>query len=350
MKNSFKIATAALVALGLIGSVAIAQAARNKISIVGSSTVFPFSSAVAEQFAAGGKFAAPKVESTGTGGGMAIFCRGVGANSPDITNASRRMRLSEYQSCQRSGVREIVEVKIGFDGIVVANSKNGPDFTLTKQQLYMALAKQIPHRGRMIPNPFKTWNQISPGLPALPIDVMGPPPTSGTRDAFAELVLESGARTFAQMDNLRSNNEAQFKALATKIREDGAWKDSGENDNLIVQALTRSPNQLGVFGFSFYEENMDRVQAATIGGVQPTFSTISSGAYGISRSMYFYIKKQNVGLVPGIKEFAQEFLSERAAGPRGYLRGRGMVPLPPAERAANAGIVDSLAVMRAPTS
>lgn len=348
MNKSSKLFSTGLVVIGLLGLVA--AAGRDKISIVGSSTVFPFSSAVAEQFAAGGRFAAPKVESTGTGGGMAIFCRGVGVNSPDITNASRRMKLSEFQSCQRAGVRDIVEVKIGYDGIVIANSKNGPDFALTKQQVYMALAKTLPQRGRMIANPFRTWNQISPGLPAVAIDVMGPPPTSGTRDAFAELVMESGARSFPAMDALRSNNEARFKAAATAIREDGAWKDSGENDNLIVQALSRSPNQLGVFGFSFYEENADRVQAANMNGVAPTFATISSGAYPVSRSMYFYIKKQNIGLVAGIKEFAEEFLSERAAGARGYLRTRGMVPLPPAERVRNAAVVEDLTPMRAPAN
>ncbi|KAF0112956.1 MAG: phosphate transport system substrate-binding protein [Hyphomonadaceae bacterium] len=349
MKKSFKLATIGFVVVSMLGLVA-AAAGRDKISIVGSSTVFPFSSAVAEQFGSRGQFPTPKVESTGTGGGMSVFCRGVGVSHPDITNASRKMKLSEYQSCARNGVREIVEVKIGYDGIVVSNSKNGPDFNLTRMQLYMALAKQIPQRGRMIPNPFRTWNQIDPSLPNLPIDVMGPPPTSGTRDAFAELVMEVGARSFAQMDNLRSNNEAQFKRLATSIREDGAWKDAGENDNLIVQTLARNPNQLGIFGFSFFEENMDRVQAATINGRQPTFASISDSSYPISRSLYFYIKKQNIGVVPGIKEFATEFMSEGAAGARGYLRGRGMVPLPAAERARQAGVVEALSPMSAPRS
>jgi len=329
---------------------AATAAGRDKISIVGSSTVFPFASAVAEQFGSRGQFPTPKTESTGTGGGMAIFCRGVGGDTPDITNASRKMKLSEFQSCQRNGVREIVEVKIGYDGIVVSNSKNGPDFNLTRMQVYMALAKQIPNRGRFIPNPFRTWNQIDPSLPNLPIDVMGPPPTSGTRDAFAELVMEAGARGFAQMENLRSNNEGQFKRIATAIREDGAWKDSGENDNLIVQSLSRNPNQLGIFGFSFYEENMDRVQAAPINGRAPTFASISDGSYPISRSMFFYIKKQNIGVVPGIQEYATEFMSERAAGPRGYLRNRGMVPLPAAERVRQAGVVETLTTMRAPTN
>ncbi|MBN8646577.1 MAG: substrate-binding domain-containing protein [Caulobacterales bacterium] len=346
MKISTKIISAGLVAASLIAL--MAAGARDRISIVGSSTVFPFSSAVAEQFSAGGKFATPKVESTGTGGGMAIFCKGVGAGFPDVTNASRAIKLSEFQSCQRNGVREIVQVKIGYDGIVVANAKNGADFSLTPRQLYLGLAKELPIGGRFVPNPAKTWAQVDPNLPNVPINVMGPPPTSGTRDAFAEIVMEGGARTVATLNNIRSNNEAKFKKLATTIREDGAWKDAGENDNLIVQALARNPSMLGVFGFSFYEENMDKVQAAPINGKAPTFDSIANGSYPVSRSLYFYIKKQNIGVVPGIQEYAQEFLSEKAAGPRGYLRSRGLVPLPAGERAKNAGIVDNMMPMSAP--
>jgi phosphate transport system substrate-binding protein len=347
MKKMFKLVGITAIALGAI-AITGAGAGRDRLSIVGSSTVFPFSSAVAEQFAAGGQFATPKVESTGTGGGMSLFCKGVGVSYPDITNASRPMKAAEYASCQRAGVKDITEIKVGYDGIVIANSKNGPDFTVTKQQLYMALAKQLPSKGKMVPNPFKTWNQVAPGLPNSPIEVMGPPPTSGTRDAFAELVMEAGARTFTQMENLRSNNEGTFKKLAQTLREDGAWKDAGENDNLIVSALTRNPNMVGVFGFSFYEENMDRVQAASVNGKQPTFQSISDGSYPVSRSLYFYIKKQNIGVVPGIQEYAREFLSEKAAGTRGYLRGRGLVPLPAAERAKYSGMVESLPNMKAP--
>lgn len=346
MKKSIK-----LLGLGLlaIGAVAITAAgARDRISIVGSSTVFPFASAVAEQFASGGKFATPKVESTGTGAGMAIFCKGVGAGFPDIEDASRPIKLSEYQSCQRNGVKELVQVKIGFDGIVLANGKNGADFNLTKRQIYIALAKTLPINGRLVPNPTKTWYDVDHSLPNVPINVMGPPPTSGTRDAFLEIVMEAGARTIATMDNIRSNDENRFKSISHAIREDGAWKDAGENDNLIVQALSRNPSMLGIFGFSFYEENMDKVQAATIDGKAPTFDSIANGSYPVSRSLYFYIKKQNIGVVPGIKEFAQEFLSEKAAGNRGYLRTRGLVPLPAGERARNAAIVDNLSVMAAP--
>ena len=346
MKKSLKFVGLGLLAIGAIAITA--AAARDRISIVGSSTVFPFSSAVAEQFAAGGKFATPKVESTGTGGGMAIFCKGTGVVTPDITNASRPMKLSEYQSCQRNGVKEIVQVKIGYDGIVVANAKSGTDFSLTTKQLYLGLAKTIPTGGKMVPNWTKTWADVDRSLPAVPINVMGPPPTSGTRDAFAEIVMEGGARSLASMNNLRSNNEAKFKALAHAIREDGAWKDAGENDNLIVQALSRNPNLLGVFGFSFYEENMDKVQATPINGKTPTFQSIADGSYPVSRSLFFYIKKQNLGVVPGIKEYAEEFLSEKAAGSKGYLRNRGMVPLPTGERARQAGIVENLTPMAAP--
>jgi phosphate transport system substrate-binding protein len=348
MKFSKRLIVAAIAATSLVGSVAIATG--QQIHIVGSSTVFPFATAVAEQFAARGQFQTPRVESTGTGGGMSLFCRGVGDGFPDITNASRAMRLSEYQACQRNGVREIVEVKIGYDGIVLSNAVSGPDMAITKQQLFMALAKELPSRGRFIPNPFTRWSQIAPGLPDVEIDVMGPPPTSGTRDAFNELALEAGARQFAQMENLRSNNEGEFKRRATTIREDGKWKDGGENDNLIVQSLARNPNMYGVFGFSFYEENMDRVQAATINGVRPTFDSIANGSYAVSRSMYFYIKKAHIGVTAGLKEYAEEFLSDRAAGSRGYLRGRGMVPLSANELAASRASVASMTAMRPPRS
>lgn len=331
-------------ALALAG----AAFARDQLSIVGSSTVFPFSSAVAEQFAARGQFRTPKVESTGTGGGLSIFCRGVGANTPDITNASRRIKRSEYEACQRNGVREIVEVQVGFDGIVLANAKGGPPIALTKQWVYMALAKELHSRGRMIPNPFVRWRQIHPSLPDVKIDVMGPPPTSGTRDAFVELVMEKGAETFPYLADMKKADDKAFRSKATTMREDGAWKDSGENDNLIVQALSRNPNQYGVFGFSFYEENMDRVRAATMGGVTPTFETISTGQYPAARSMYFYLKGQHVGVIPGLAQFANEFVSERAGGPRGYLRQRGMVPMPPARRAEVEAATRLLRPMAAP--
>lgn len=348
MKKSMKIA---LGAFTMISAVAlVAAAARDKISIVGSSTVFPFSTAVAEKFGSTGAFPTPKVESTGTGGGMALFCKGVGANTPDMTNASRPMKLSEYQTCQRNGVKDIVQVKVGYDGIVVANAKSGTDFALTPRQLYWGLAKMVPYQGKMALNTTKYWSDVDPNLPKVPISVMGPPPTSGTRDAFNEIVMEGGARTFAVMNNIRSNNEGQFKKLAHQMREDGVWKDAGENDNLIVNALVKNPQMLGIFGFSFYEENMDKVQAAPIGGKMPTFDTIASGSYPVSRSLFFYIKKQNIGVVKGIQEFAQEFVSERAGGKNGYLKQRGLVPLPGGELAKQQAIVDGLVNMPKPKS
>jgi phosphate transport system substrate-binding protein len=341
-------------ALGL-GAAVLALAActtsegRDQISIVGSSTVFPFSSAVAEHFAARGQFRTPKVESTGTGGGIAIFCRGIGLNGADIANASRPMKKSEYEECQKNGVTEIVEISIGHDGIVLANTKEGPRMALTKAQIWLALAKQVPGPGgALVPNPYTRWSQVDASLPDIEIDVMGPPPTSGTRDAFNELVLLKGAADVPAMAALKEADGDAFKEAAQTLREDGAWKDSGENDNLIVQALTRNPEQFGVFGFSFYEENLDRVASVPMNGVAPTFESISSGDYKAARSMFFYIKKQHVGVVPGLREFTAEFMSARAAGPRGYLRRRGMVPLTPEELAAQQQVARDFSLMAVP--
>jgi phosphate transport system substrate-binding protein len=324
--------------------------ASDRVAIVGSSTVFPFSSAAAEKFSAGGQFKTPRVESTGTGGGFAVFCRGVGPGTPDIANASRKIKKSEFEECAKNGVTDIVEIKIGYDGIVIASGKSGPKLTVTKSEIYQALAKELydPATKAFKPNPNTRWNQINPALPDLKIDVMGPPPTSGTRDAFVELVMEKGAEANADMKALKESDKDEFKKRATTLREDGAWKDSGENDNLIVQALSRSPEQFGVFGFASFEENADRLQEASIDGVQANVDNIISGEYGASRSLFFYIKKASVGVVPGVKEFATEMMSEQAAGTRGYLRGRGMVPLKPEERAASAAAVTALAPMAAP--
>jgi phosphate transport system substrate-binding protein len=323
----------------------------DQISIVGSSTVFPFVSAAAEKFGATGRFKAPRVESTGTGGGFAIFCRGLGAGNADIANASRQIKKSEFDTCVQNGVTDIVEIKLGYDGIVIAGVKGGPQIALTKYEVYQALAKELYSDATKtyVPNPNTTWNQINPALPATKIDVMGPPPTSGTRDAFIELVMEKGAVDNPALKALKDSDGDEFKRRAGTLREDGAWKDSGENDNLIVQALGRSPEQLGVFGFSSFEENQDRLQAATLNGMAPTTEDILSGAYGASRSLYVYLKKANVGVTTGLQEFATELMSPQAAGSDGYLRGRGMVPLKEEERAANAAIVQALTVMTPPT-
>ena len=323
---------------------------RDRVAVVGSSTLFPFSAAAAEQFSVRGRFKTPRVESTGTGGGFAIFCRGLGPGFPDISNASRQIKKGEFETCQKNGVTEVVEIKIGYDGIVIANSKAATPVTLTKQEVYQALAKEVydPAKQAFVPNPYKKWNEINPNLPAIKIDVMGPPPTSGTRDAFAELVMAKGAQEVPEMKALKEKDDKEFQKRALTLREDGAWKDSGENDSLIVQALSRSPEQFGVFGFSSFEENMDRLQAAPLNGVEPSAEAIIDGKYAASRSLYFYVKKANVGVVPGLQEFAMELLSDHAAGLRGYLRGRGMVPLHPDERAANFQIAKTLPAMSAP--
>jgi phosphate transport system substrate-binding protein len=304
MKSTLTMAAAAVVALGA----ANAAVARDNIWIVGSSTVFPFSTAVAEQFGKTTSFKTPKVESTGSGGGIKLFCSGVGVDFPDITNSSRRMKASEFETCGKNGVTDIVEVKIGFDGIVIANAKSGPDFDLTLAEVYKAL-----HAGATA----QRWNEINPALPNEPIEVLGPPPTSGTRDAFMELVMHVGCDEAGGSD-----------CSKTQIRTDGKFVESGENDNLIVSKLVANPVAKGIFGYSFLEENSDKVKGSKIAGVEATFDNIASGDYPVSRSMYFYVKKAHVGVVPGIAEYVAEFMSEKAAGEDGYLTAKGLIPLP----------------------
>jgi phosphate transport system substrate-binding protein len=293
--------------------------------------VYPFSTAVAEQFGRTRGFKTPVVESTGTGGGVKLFCAGVGDQTPDIVNASRRMKDTELAACKAAGVGEIVEVKIGFDGIVIANSTKAKPAALTKQHLFLALAKQVPVGGKLVPNPYKKWSEIDKSLPAIKIEVLGPPPTSGTRDAFVELAMEGGAKSFPMLAELKAKNEEQFKAVAHSIREDGAYVEAGENDNLIVQKLAANPNAFGVFGYSFLEENTDKVRGNAIDGVKPGFDAIADGSYGISRALYFYVKKAHIGKVPGLKEFIAAFLSDAAASEDGYLADKGLIPLERAE-------------------
>jgi phosphate transport system substrate-binding protein len=312
--------------------VAAPAAARDQIRIVGSSTVFPFSTAVAESFGRAGGFKTPVVESTGTGGGIQLFCSGAGLDTPDVANASRRIKPGEVETCAKNGVKDIVEVKIGYDGIVVANSKKHARLSLTKEQIFRALAKQVPIDGKLAPNPYKLWSDIDPSLPKHKIEVLGPPPTSGTRDAFVELAMEGGAEAFPMLKELKGKDENAFKAAAHAIREDGAFVEAGENDNLIVQKLEANPNALGVFGYSFLDQNTDRIQGSLVAGVEPTFENIASGKYGISRSLYFYVKKSHIGQVPGIKEFVAEFTSDAAAGEDGYLADKGLIPLTDTER------------------
>ena len=329
MKPS-KFALAAFAAAAL----ATPAQARDQIRIVGSSTVFPFSTAVAEAFGRSGGFKTPVVESTGTGGGIQLFCSGNGMDTPDIANASRRIKPGELETCAKNGVKEVVEVKIGYDGIVLANSKKHARLDLTKEQIFRALAKQVPIDGKLAANPYKLWSDIDPSLPKHKIEVLGPPPTSGTRDAFVELALEGGAEAFPMLKELKGKDEKAFKAVAHGIREDGAYVEAGENDNLIVQKLEANPSALGVFGFSFLDQNADKIQGSLVANVEPSFDNIASGKYGISRSLYFYVKKAHIGQVPGLKEFIAEFTSERAAGGEGYLADKGLIPLTDAELAA----------------
>ncbi len=330
------LAIAAAAALSLAASVALTNAveARDQIRIVGSSTVFPFSTVVAEEFGKTTEYKTPVVESTGSGGGLKLFCAGVGVTHPDITNASRRIKSSEVGRCAKNGVTDITEVKFGFDGIVLANSKASPAFEITLQQLFLALAKDVPQDGTMVPNPYGSWNEIDAALPAAKIEVLGPPPTSGTRDAFVELAMEGGCKTFPDIKALKKKDKAQYKSICHSIREDGAFVEAGENDNLIVQKLEANPKALGIFGYSFLEQNRDKVQGSVINGVAPDFDTIADASYPVSRSMYFYVKKAHVGVIPGIDEYVATFTDEDAWGPYGYLADKGLIPLPDADRNA----------------
>jgi phosphate transport system substrate-binding protein len=316
----------------LVGPLAQSQSARDFISIVGSSTVYPFSTVVAERFGRATDFRTPKIESTGTGGGFNFFCAGIGVQHPDITNASRRVRQSELDLCASNGVTEIVEVKLGYDGIVVANSRAAPRFSLTRAQLYLALAKTVPSPSGsgVVANPYRRWSEIDASLPDIAIEVLGPPPTSGTRDAFVELVMAAGCEQF---DAIEALDEGRRDAVCQQMREDGAFVEAGENDNLIVQKLEANPNALGIFGYSFLEQNADKVRGASIEGIEPGFDEIAAGEYPVSRPLYFYVKSAHVAVIPGIREFLDEFMSDAAWGEFGYLSDQGLIPLSDAERA-----------------
>jgi phosphate transport system substrate-binding protein len=334
-KHILSFLLAAPAAALLLAGAAQAQAGRDYIAAVGSSTVYPFSTAVAEQFGKG-KFKTPKVESTGTGGGFKLFCSGVGVQYPDISNASRAIKQSEIDSCRKAGVTDIIEVKIGYDGIVLANSVKGARYKLTRRDIYLALAKQVPDPSSpttLIANPYRTWKDVNPALPADKIEVLGPPPTSGTRDAFLELVMENGCSSFAWIKALKDVEEGRFKKVCDSIREDGAYVEAGENDNLIVQKLEVNAKALGIFGYSFLEENVSQIQGSAVDGVAPNFDNIASGRYPVSRPLYFYVKKAHLGAVPGLREFVTEFISDRASGGDGYLADKGLIPMAASEAA-----------------
>ena len=366
MKNSIMLAAASAIALSSVSSVAVA---RDHVEVVGSSTVYPFATVAAEQY---GRISGstPKIESTGSGGGLKLFCNGMGANTPDITNASRRIKQSEIDKCAKNGIKDIIEVRIGYDGIVVANSKQGAKFDLTTKDLALALAKQVPGKdGKLIDNPYTKWSDVRKDLPNIAIEVLGPPPSSGTRDAFVELALESGFKSYADFKTLRgSKDEAEIKALMEKlgipasafnkkgkkvfkkvahaIREDGKYIEMGENDNLIIQKLIANPNAVGVFGFSFLDQNADKIQGASINGKAPTFEAIADSSYPISRPLQFYVKKAHVGKIPGIDGYLTEFTSEKAFGEEGYLSEKGLIPMPTAERECNRAAATKLIPMK----
>ena len=358
MKTALYLAAASALVLSACGqktdtrSEAVSGGGGNRAQVwaAGSSTVFPFATRVAENVArtTGGK--AARVESLGTGGGFKLFCGGTSSQYPDIATASRPIKKSEFEKCVAAGVTDIIEIKIGYDGIVVANDKKGPSFDLHREQLYKALAAELPKGATFAPNTAKTWAQVAPGLPAEQILVYGPPPTSGTRDAFTELAMEKGGEKDATLAALKKSDEDAFKAKSHTIRSDGAWVDSGENDNAIVQTLEKTPHSIGVFGYSFLENNMDKVKAAKIEGVAPTFETISNGTYPLSRSLFIYVKKANVGVTPGLREFVDGFVSDAATGKGGYLQSRGLIPLPAADHAAQKAAVKDLTVIAAPKS
>ena len=320
---------------------ALAQQSRNYISATGSSTVFPFATLVAEDFGRLSNFNTPKIEATGSGGGIKLFCSGIGPTTPDIANSSRAIKDSERAECEKNGVDAITEIRIGFDGIVLANSREAPLMNLTPRQIFLALAKEVPDaEGKnIIANPYKQWSDIDPALPAQKIEVLGPPPSSGTRDAFTEIALHSGCNTF---DIIKSLDKDRQKGVCSDIREDGAYIEAGEDDNLIVQRLAANREALGIFGFSFLAENADKIQGSHINGVAPDFGAIASGDYPLSRPLFVYVKNAHVGVIPGLKEYAEAFVSDEAAGEDGYLKQAGLVPLPAEELEATRQAVDAL--------
>ncbi len=345
IKKTFAVAAfASVVAAG-------AAEARDQIRIVGSSTVYPFATSVAETFGKTTSFKTPVIESTGSGGGFKLFCSGVGEEHPDVTNASRAVKSSEIERCAKNGVKEITEVKVGYDGIVLANSKKGKQLSITRKQIFLALAKDVPNaEGKLVPNPNKNWSDIDPSLPNFKIEVLGPPPTSGTRDAFAELALEGGCKKFPSIKALKKGDEKmgikkdkkRYKAICHSVREDGAYIDAGENDNLIIQKLNANPNAFGVFGFSFLDQNSDSVQGSVVDGKLPEFELIADGSYPVSRPLFFYVKNAHIGQVPGILEYVSEFTNDKAWGDEGYLTDKGLIPMPAEERAKYKAAVKAL--------
>lgn len=331
--NSRVLKTTAIAAT-VIGVVGVAHA-RDQVRIVGSSTMYPFSSYVAEEFGAITDYPTPVIESTGSGGGLRLFCNGIGEGTPDISNASRRMKSSEFERCAENGVTDITEAFVGYDGIAFAQSGANPAMDVTREQMFLALAAKVPVDGELVDNPYSKWSEIDASLPDREIAVYGPPTTSGTRDAFEELVMEAASETM----------DAYGGEGFTDIRADGAYIDSGENDNLIVRRLVENTNAFGIFGYSFLEENADSLQGSSIDGVAPTPEVIGSGEYPVSRSLFFYIKNQHADEVPAMYAYAELFMSEQMVGELGYLKGIGLIPAEQSLRGEARGLVENRTVL-----
>ncbi len=316
-----------------LAAAASAADARDQVRVVGSSTVFPYSQAVAESFANATGMTAPVVESTGTGGGMKVFCGGVGEDHADLTGASRAMKKSEYELCAQNGVTDITEVLIGYDGLSIAVSRETTlDWNLTEKQIFQALAAEVEVNGEWVANPYKKWNEIDPALPDAPILAYGPPPTSGTRDAFVELVMHDGCKAIESVAALKETASKEdfdtfLEEKCSRMRQDGPFVEAGENDNLIVQRIEADPNAVGIFGYSFLFENGDKLKGIAIDGVEPTAETIADFSYGVARPLYVYIKNAHRGVIPGLNEFVEEYVSEAAMGDGGYLQERGLTVL-----------------------
>ena len=337
-----------LTTVSVLAILATPALARDQLRITGSGTVYPFTTTVAEAFGKATKMKTPVVESTGTGGGMKLFCSGVGEDKPDFENASRRIKKSEFDDCIKNGVTDIMEIKVGFDGLSIAQSNKGKPFALTKQQIFLALAKMVPDKGgNLIANPYKMWSDIDAALPATKIEVLGPPPTSGTRDSFAELAMSAGAETIPAMKALKEKDAKAFDAVWKTMREDGAFVEAGENDNLIVQKLEANPDAVGVFGYSFLEQNSKALNDIKVDGVGATYKTIADGSYKMSRPLFIYAKKQHMDVIPGMKEFIAEYVSSKALGEDGYLANKGLITLPEDQAKKSVEAATSLSVITA---
>jgi phosphate transport system substrate-binding protein len=329
--------------------------ARDQIKVVGSSTVFPYSQAAAEEFGKKSGQKPPVVESTGTGGGMKIFCQGIGEGNPDVTGASRAMKKSEWELCTKNGVTDVTEIQLGYDGLSIAQSKKGKPMDLTEAQIFLALAAEVPDGDKLVSNPYKKWSDIDPSLPDVAITAYGPPPTSGTRDAFVELTMHDGCKALDYFKKKKGEmGKADFEKLVgekcTPMRQDGPFIEAGENDNLIVQRIEADPNAVGIFGYSFLYENQDKLQGVKIEGISPSFDTIADGRYPIARPMFIYIKNAHRQVIPGLTDFVVEYTSDDSMGPDGYLHERGLVVLSPELLKEMQDRAKSAEKMAAPTS